>query len=665
MVPSEIAGVLFTANPVTGARDEVVIEASPGLGEAVVSGLATPEHLVVDRRGRVRERRPGRHEVVVRSLPGGGVVHDQGDANGSTLPASALRELAAHGVLIGRHFARPQDIEWAYADGRVWIVQARPLTALPPAPVRTTRVQRVMGTLSAELVPTRPYPLDVTAWTIPGWFTILARMAELGAVRIDVQQMFSETDGVVDQLLPPRPQPTWRTLTAPVRLRERVQRYDPALWTADPRFAEYERDLGRLRSRDLAGLGWADLLAVPDDVLALLHRYVDLRIDHLPAAAFGIARLRVLLGVLGLSAEFWPLIAGQHTQTQAANDLLQSIAEQIRRTPSWADAFTDQDDDDLVAAVWGGEEFAGLRTELLAWLDAYGHRETTSAALLSAPTWAEEPQLLLGNLRGLAAQPAPSPTGGRDRAAETERRVARRRRVRLTRTANRIHQAAQAARAALVFREDSHAHALRVRPIMLAGLLEAGRRLTDAAVLGRPRDIFHLELGELQALPEPAELDAKQRGRLQQLVRQRRARRAELGEAPLISPATLHPGRRRPAANALATGSPGGGGRATGPVRIIRQPSEFGRLRAGDVLVCPYTNPAWTPLFSIAAAVVADSGSFGSHAAIVAREYGIPAVLGAGNGTEVLTDGLTVTVDGARGDVVAADPARRHDGGVR
>lgn len=89
-------------------------------------------------------------------------------------------------------------------------------------------------------------------------------------------------------------------------------------------------------------------------------------------------------------------------------------------------------------------------------------------------------------------------------------------------------------------------------------------------------------------------------------------------------------------------------------MRIIRGPSEFGRLRTGDVLVCPYTNPAWTPLFEAAVAVVADAGSFGSHAAIVAREYGIPAVMGTGNGSQVLTEGMVVVVDGARGHVVAA-----------
>ena len=102
------------------------------------------------------------------------------------------------------------------------------------------------------------------------------------------------------------------------------------------------------------------------------------------------------------------------------------------------------------------------------------------------------------------------------------------------------------------------------------------------------------------------------------------------------------------------TGVPASGGRATGPVRVIREPAEFGALRGGDVLVCPYTNPTWTSLFQRAAAVVVDSGGIGSHAAIVAREYGMPAVMGTGNGTTVLVDGQRVTVDGDTGRVTAA-----------
>jgi pyruvate,water dikinase len=102
---------------------------------------------------------------------------------------------------------------------------------------------------------------------------------------------------------------------------------------------------------------------------------------------------------------------------------------------------------------------------------------------------------------------------------------------------------------------------------------------------------------------------------------------------------------------------PASRGQATGTVRIIRSPHEFGLLRSGEILVCPYTNPSWTPLFQRAAAVVVDAGGIASHAAIVAREYGIPAVMGTGSGTTALQDGQVVLVDGTRGQVTAAEPS--------
>lgn len=661
MIPSEFAGVLFTANPVTGARDEVVIELSPGLGEAVVSGLVTPERVVTDRSGRIRERHAGRQEVVIRARSGGGVTRCADEDRAPVLPTSVLTALALEGIRIGDHFGRPQDVEWAYADGRMWIVQARPLTALPPAPITTNRLQREMIGMCADLVPIRPYPLDLTAWTVPGWFAILARMAaEVPAIRIDVTQILPEVDGVVTELRPPRARLSWATLTTPWRIRPQLRRFDPARWTADPRYADYQTRVARLRAEDVTALSWSELLTLPAQVLDLLNDFVDLRIDYLPGTAVGVVRLRVVLAVLGLSSAFWPLLSGQPTRTRAANDALHTLAGEIGRHPAWAEAFARLGDDDLIEALDRDGALTPLSLKIQAWVDAFGHRETTSATLISAATWADDPRLLLGHLRGLVARPAPRREDP-DRAALAAGQLLHRRRVRLTRTGSRILRAAEAARAAMVFREDSHFHALRVRPVLRSALLEAGDRLARTGALSGRDDVFHLRLEELQTLDDPQRLDAQQRTGMRELVSRRALRRAEYGRAPLVSPATLSPGARRPAPDALVSGAPGGGGRASGPVRIVTAPSEFGRLRPGEVLVCPYTNPAWTPLFAVAAAVVTDAGSVGSHAAIVAREYGIPAVVGTGTGTTVLTDGVNVEVDGDRGHVRAAQPDLRDD----
>jgi pyruvate,water dikinase len=189
-----------------------------------------------------------------------------------------------------------------------------------------------------------------------------------------------------------------------------------------------------------------------------------------------------------------------------------------------------------------------------------------------------------------------------------------------------------------------------------AALLEAGARLVAAGVLARRSDVLHLRLAEIEGIADPHRLTADDVERLASAVRRRAARREELAGSPLIATASLFPAPDdgSDGSDVLAQGVAASAGRATGVVRLVGGPAEFGTLRAGEVLVCPYTNPTWTPLFQRAAAVVVDSGGMASHAAIVAREYGIPAVMGTGTGTSLLTPGRLVTVDGTLGRVTAA-----------
>ena len=170
-------------------------------------------------------------------------------------------------------------------------------------------------------------------------------------------------------------------------------------------------------------------------------------------------------------------------------------------------------------------------------------------------------------------------------------------------------------------------------------------------MLDDPEEVFHLKLAELAALGGTRPLPPDRVDALWALVRRRQERRTALATTPLVDPRLL----QRPTGDgaALLRGVPGSSGQAEGPVRIIRDGREFGRLQAGEVLVAPYTNPAWTPLFQRAAAVIVDSRAAASHAAIVAREYGIPAVMATGDATQVLRDGQRVLVDGTHGRVLA------------
>jgi rifampicin phosphotransferase len=652
MVEAEFAGVMFTANPVTGARDEVVVDATPGLGEAVVSGLVTPDHYVLDSQGGVREHTQGQREVVIRTAAGGGVTHDTEAGTGpATLPDPVLTELAALGRSVTAHFGTPQDIEWAYAAGRIWLVQARPMTALPPPPLKLSRAQRKIGLQLLDYMSVRPYPLDMTAWIKPGIGLMVERMlSEIAGIRVDIMKAFPERDGVVERLVPPKPRPTTATPIALARIPSRIRRYDPARWTEDVRYQQFEQAFSKLAALDPRTLSWAELFQMVRRTLVATDLITDLRVDYLPRVGYDLLRLRVALSILGLRELFGLLIVGGRTRTEDANRALEGLASQVRADPALRDAFNQLDPPTLRARLDEDPEFAGFRSALDDFLAEYGQRETVSPLVMSAPTWSDDPALPLGVIKVLLEErpqtPATRPS------AEAERRLLDHRLLRSPQRRAAVLHLVEAARAGVAFREDSHFYATRAIPMLRRTLLEADRRLAAAGVLPKAEEVFHLRLAELEALTEPDGLSAVEADRMRRVAAARAARRAELAGVPMIAAANL----LEPAAagkDALVSGVPASGGRATGPARVIREPAEFGTMRSGDVLVCPNTNPAWTPLFQRAVAVVVDSGGVGSHAAIVAREYGIPAVMGTGSATRVLTDGQRITVDGDSGRVTS------------
>jgi pyruvate,water dikinase len=501
------------------------------------------------------------------------------------------------------------------------------------------------------MLPIRPYPLDMTAWIDPGLGRMVSRLLdELAGLRVDLAEALLEVDGVVDRFVPPTPHPTRRVLTAPIRNLRRIRHHDPAAWEADPRFVAFEHQVRALAARDLATASWAELSRLPRRALDALHITTELRVDYLPAAVMALLRLRLILRLLGLTDLFPELILGAPTRTTDANRALAALASRVRADDTLRGLFAEPDVHDLARHLDDASELREFRCALDAFLDDYGHRETTSVLLVSSPTWSDDPATVLGAIKALVEQPRRPAAAGRGTPAI--RQLLDHPVVRLTRSQARLSRMVQAARTGIALREDTHFHATRVLPIVRRALLEMGRRLTDAGILADQDHVFHLRLDELEDLPDPTTpaLDAEH---LRRAARDRAARREQLSGAPLISPAVLFPGPLGDA-DALVVGVAVGGGQATGPVRVIRQPAEFGMLRSGDVLVCPYTNPSWTSLFQRAAAVVVDTGGPTSHAAIVAREYGIPAVMGTGTATTSLANGQMVTVDGDHGHVTIA-----------
>ncbi len=658
MVPAEAAGVMFTANPVTGTRDEILIDANPGLGEAIVAGLVTPDHFVLEKRsGQVRQQQPGRREVIVRARPEGGTEH-LAAAPGPAAPVLAarnLRQLARLGARIERHFGRPQDIEWALAGGQLFIVQARPMTALPEPAPRVSGPVRMLAAIFAEMFPIRPYPLDLTTWV----HAISAAAVEpvfglVGIAAPPIEQAFAVEDAVAIRFTGRlRLRPTPAVLLAPLRLLWLAWRYDPARASDDPGVVRARAQVKALAARDLRALAWPTLLATVREALRLARPLAgEPRRRYFPRALLAVGMLRLWLALLGRGRHFGTLLTGAESATLAANRALEALAARVRSDPVLPAAFARHAPEALPQVLAAEPAGRAFLAELQSFLERFGHREVVLSTMRQ-PTWKDAPELVLGMVQGFAA------TG--PRAAEATPAWQRARAdllahplLRLGFVRRGILRLLGTARTFFQIRENTHFDATRVLPVLRGALLEAGRRLADAGVLDAPESVFHLTMSDLERVgrtwPPAAPLAAD----LHASAERRRERRAALEAVPLVDPQFYRP--PAPSGDALLRGTPGSPGVAEGPVRVIRDTSEFGKLRAGEVLVAPYTNPAWTPLFQRASALVVDGGAAGSHAAIVAREYGIPAVMGTIDGTRRLVDGQAVRVDGSRGLVFSARP---------
>jgi rifampicin phosphotransferase len=286
MVPADVAGVMFTADPIRGERNELIIAASPGLGEAVVSGSVTPDHFRVNKRSnRIVEQRVGKREVLIRPKPGGGTeqVRSNDEATPAVaLPPQAVRKLAKVGIAIEHHYGVPQDIEWAWVPtgnptGKFLVLQARPMTALPE-PLKVSGAMRLVMPMLAEMWPVRPYPLDMTTFTgaverAIGDFLV----SMIGKSAPSPEDMFLEQDGVVLRFTPPAVHPSPSILFMPWITLWRTRHYNPADWQSDAHIEGLSRSARTLERCDLESLTWTENLEIMQEALALIPRAMKLR----------------------------------------------------------------------------------------------------------------------------------------------------------------------------------------------------------------------------------------------------------------------------------------------------------------------------------------------------------------------------------------------------
>jgi phosphoenolpyruvate synthase/pyruvate phosphate dikinase len=665
MVAADVAGVMFTANPVNGEREELVIDANPGLGEAVVSGMVTPDHFIVSKRSRrIKEQQLGKREVIIHAKLGGGTEHitsTQEIINSASLPLQAIRKLSQLGIAIERHYGVPQDIEWAWVQGenqrgKFFILQARPMTALPE-PLKVSGPMRLIVPMLAEMWPTRPYPLDMTTFTGAVERAIgNLLVAMIGKSAPSPDESFLEEDGVVVQFRPPQVHPSPSMLVMPWITFWRTRHYDPSRWEADPLLGEYLARAHALEQLDLRPLTWRQNIEILHKSLALIPRVMQLRERYFPPALLGLASLWLLLALARRSDRFGKLVSGVKTKTTETNQALEDLATQIRTDTELQDLFQRTEARQLRDKLDTSQTGKAFLERFNFFLDQYGHRET--ALTISEPAWKDQPDNVLAILKVLAETQSQQPDSYEAWQKTRDELLARSiLGTRLLR--NLFLRSLSKARSLFQIREDTHFYATLVQPAVRRVALELGRRLVQAGALDEVEEVFHLQLKELDSLSEQWPPSEGAIAQIRELVVRRKAKRESLANKPMIDPrlfAVTSQGQAEE--DVLLKGTSGSPGIARGPAKIVHDVSEFGKLQAGDVLVAPVTNPAWTPLFQRAAAVVVDTGGSASHAAIVAREYGVPAVMGTMNGTKELKDGQWIQVDGSRGLVLKGEKSK-------
>lgn len=670
-VAADVAGVMFTASPDDAHPRQMLIDAAWGLGESVVSGRVQPDILrVAFDDGRVLTATIATKTTELTADGERAVPPDR--QTRACLNSHDVHRLWQLGRAVEAHFGSPQDTEWAICDRRLHLLQSRPITTHADAAVRAKIIDDTRDTLrQRSAAGDGPWVLHNLAETLPhpsplAWDVVRRFMSASGAYGNAYRSIgFAPADDLADygfldliggriymdaaraprmfwpdfpfaydaDVLRQRPDasqqpPTRATGSAWKRFvaARRVGQVDRRLRDTGRNLESECRKLIEVMATFVADEKRVDLTALSGNALA--GRWTS--IENEVMCLFG--RYEVLAG----------LAAGQ-----ALNDLQQSLAEYV-----W-----DEDPAALAQLLSSGGPADGSLTadtglyeigighcEIDTWLAAHGHRGVGEFDLAS-PRWRERPDAVRTAAARLAAAGSPAERHTRH-AAEVDAKLDAICQRLSAADARVLNAHVSTARAAVVLREDAKDALMLGYDLLRDIALEAGRRL------GVTDGVFELGRDELLAALDSGYAPVG-------VIETRRARRA--AEERVRWPAFLDAAALDTLGNTKAAASHGpalavSAGEASGPALVVRSPDEVGEVAPGYVLVCPSTDPSWTPLLVGAAAVVVECGGVLSHGAVVARELGVPAVV-LPDATRRFATGEAIYVDGTRGIVVPADEA--------
>lgn len=636
MVPAQSAGVMFTANPVTGSRKEFYIEAVSGLGEGLVLGEKNADRYIVE-----KERLLIKTKELVAAQPCLNDYH--------------IKTLADYGAKLEFLYQLPQDIEWAFNRGEIFVLQTRPITTLEDEEPelfpedQMTPIQRDIWININERFPEPVLPIDGIIAKIY-YLSLFSAYRDLGFIVPYVDWHRVEEGLFPEFFVPPR------IRTGPLRLLKLGKMLN---WQIEEEWkineSSFDKYLKLLRDERLPGYPLEIIMEYVEDALRDFQRALTFR--YLLYIQFGTAFhvlsrvLKLLYGVKGQEL-LDGLTAGEPQVTMELNQRLMHLALKAKMVEEVKNLIVQSSPEQLMDSLSVFPEGKDFLREFDDFLAEYGDRELSQGlGGLAVMTWREQPQVVWSMVRGILVSES-DPVRLQENILERRREAEQKLEAlgkqgvgRVLPVNSMIDKLVSLARSYNAFRENSHFYLTQAMTVFRTLFLEMGRRLVRRGLLDSEHDIMFLNFFEVKEL-------------LYVLYSQQKVSKLELAEK-IHDRKEKQERRRKRWQNRKTVGVKEGSGVlrgvgtssgiVSGPCRIITDPGEFSRLQPGDILVASYTNPSWTPVFSFIGGLVVEYGSTVSHAAIIAREYGIPAVMGVKGAVGVLREGETITVDGSRG----------------
>jgi pyruvate,water dikinase len=654
MVQCEVAGVGFSINPVSGDLNQMVVDANFGLGESVVSGEAEVDHFAIDRSTRaVRSATIARKSRKIIGIPGGTqeVRLDSEDGARPCLDDKQLAQLTDMLLRIETSYRFPQDIEWGFANGQLFLLQSRPITTIPPRWTRDESADRfpnVITPLTWDFVDRGFHRSLNHSFRLMGFPPFNGKWFGMREHYIYGNQNAVELYGRRSPFLA-RNIEELRAALPQLRDEFRWVQELPVTWARDLDF--YLISIGKFMTAPLAdkSLGelWNYVLAVnahgadyflPNIAISITHSTLYRLLHRLLQMGFGPASANSL---------FDRLMAYCETKTGTINKELFELATMIRARPELVKIVNARSSRDIIEQK-RLDRFPEFQCRLEKFLRDHGHREVDFDAY--SPTWLELPWVVLDNVRLILQTPMDQDPAAKER--ELKIRMQQAELEMFQKLPPDLHfffaEILRLARAYTSLDDLEHYQTTRLTLPLRRGLRELGGRLVQRGLLSEPMDIFFAHRQQIdEAIDQDSDAgwnkfsEAVRRQKESYLRDKARTPDWVLGESKSAEPVS----------GDCLSGLPGSSGQAEGEVFMVLGPDDFANFPKGSVLVARTTNPTWTPLFYSAVAVVTESGGPLSHGAVTAREMRIPAVMSVRECLSRLKNGQRVRVDGMQGKV--------------